>query len=174
MVFVQFARQHVDGSRYHCSFNLNRLPLRREHFGADGCLGLSQDRLNPKVLTEANDSKTEVPNRVLFVNRKELNEQQKQAVRNIVNGSHGMAPFLVFGPPGTGKTTTLTACIRAVLSTQPNSRILCCAPSNSAADLFVSNLAELSHLDCLRVNAAMRPKQSVPIAVLPYCRYNSN
>ena len=50
-----------------------------------------------------------------FYNRKiEDNEEQKQAVQNIVAGMSRPYPYLVFGPPGTGKTVTMVEAINQV------------------------------------------------------------
>ncbi|XP_026271678.1 putative helicase mov-10-B.1 isoform X1 [Frankliniella occidentalis] len=71
------------------------------------------------------------------------NPEQQAAVRNIVHNSSQNSPYLVFGPPGTGKTVTL---VEAILQLwDPNrkkTRILVCAPSNSAADEITSRLLE--------------------------------
>lgn len=57
-----------------------------------------------------------------------------QAVRHIVEGTAYPAPYLLFGPPGTGKTKTLVEAITQITLLQGHSRILVCATSNAAAD----------------------------------------
>ena len=42
------------------------------------------------------------------------NKEQEQAVRNIVAGTSRPVPYLVFGPPGTGKTVTIVEAIKQV------------------------------------------------------------
>ena len=49
-----------------------------------------------------------------FFYDRNLNSEQKQAVQKIVSGSSRPAPYLVFGPPGTGKTVTLVEAIKLV------------------------------------------------------------
>ena len=48
---------------------------------------------------------------------RDLNSEQQQAVQKILSGSSRPAPYLVFGPPGTGKTVTLVEAIKQVSST---------------------------------------------------------
>ncbi len=50
----------------------------------------------------------------LFDQKLEKNAEQKDAVCNIVAGTSKPAPYLVFGPPGTGKTVTLVEAIKQV------------------------------------------------------------
>ena len=49
-----------------------------------------------------------------FFYDRNLNSEQEQAVQKIVSGSSRPAPYLVFGPPGTGKTVTLVEAIKQV------------------------------------------------------------
>jgi len=43
------------------------------------------------------------------------NAQQMTAIRHILAGTSRPAPFLVFGPPGTGKTVTIVEAMKQVL-----------------------------------------------------------
>jgi helicase MOV-10 len=70
------------------------------------------------------------------------NLEQSQAVQNIVNGTSKPAPYLVFGPPGTGKTVTIVESIKQVWKLNENSHILATAPSNSAADLVAERILQ--------------------------------
>lgn len=45
----------------------------------------------------------------------ENNNEQLQAVKHIVAGSSGSNPYVIFGPPGTGKTVTVVEAIKQVL-----------------------------------------------------------
>ncbi|XP_018494475.1 putative helicase MOV-10 [Galendromus occidentalis] len=68
------------------------------------------------------------------------NPEQLCAVRNIVLGLHRPAPYVLFGPPGTGKTTTITEAIIQVYRKLPESRILIVTPSNAAANVVTEKL----------------------------------
>lgn len=50
-----------------------------------------------------------------FDKKIEGNKEQKQAVKNILAGTSKPYPYLVFGPPGTGKTVTVVEAIKQVL-----------------------------------------------------------
>lgn len=50
----------------------------------------------------------------LFDSKLEGNIEQYTAVCNIVAGVSKPAPYLVFGPPGTGKTVTMVEAIKQV------------------------------------------------------------
>ncbi|KAI1732465.1 AAA domain-containing protein [Ditylenchus destructor] len=71
-----------------------------------------------------------------------FNRCQKQAIYAIVNGVHGSVPFILWGPPGTGKTVTLVECVKQLIIKSRTNRILICAPSNTAADLLALKLLE--------------------------------
>ena len=68
----------------------------------------------------------------------EGNPEQRSAVERILNKSSGSWPFVVFGPPGTGKTTTLCEAVYQLVSR--NIKVAVCAPSNNAAHVFARKL----------------------------------
>jgi superfamily I DNA and/or RNA helicase len=69
--------------------------------------------------------------------------------------------FVLHGPPGTGKTTTLVAAVQAALCGSP--QVLVCAPSNAAADLLTERLAAAG-VKVLRIGNPARISEEI----LPY------
>ncbi|KAG7468665.1 hypothetical protein MATL_G00145460 [Megalops atlanticus] len=71
----------------------------------------------------------------------ELNPKQRAAMALIVgdvSGPPSVAPVLIYGPFGTGKTFTLARAAKEILK-QPGTRLLICTHTNSAADLYVKD-----------------------------------
>uniref|UniRef100_A0A3Q3LAP8 RNB domain-containing protein n=1 Tax=Labrus bergylta TaxID=56723 RepID=A0A3Q3LAP8_9LABR len=70
---------------------------------------------------------------------KKLNPKQQSAISFITGNSivpRNVAPLLIYGPFGTGKTFTLATAARE-LCKQPHSKVLICTYTNSSADLYV-------------------------------------
>ncbi|XP_032369029.1 helicase with zinc finger domain 2 isoform X3 [Etheostoma spectabile] len=68
-----------------------------------------------------------------------LNAQQQAAIDFITGNSNvqkHVAPLLIYGPFGTGKTFTLATAARE-LCKQPHNKVLICTHTNSSADLYV-------------------------------------
>ncbi|GFR52025.1 hypothetical protein Agub_g14449, partial [Astrephomene gubernaculifera] len=97
---------------------------------------------------------------------KALNDEQKLAVREVVRGAHHPLPYLIFGPPGTGKTTTLVEAALQLLRTNPAHRLLAVAPSNSAADKLMEDISAIAQLNTgqiMRLVAFSRPLEDLPL-----------
>lgn len=63
--------------------------------------------------SKAESSRKERPEDFLY--NTSLNERQRAAVCRIVSGQCRPTPYLLFGPPGTGKTITVVEAILQVL-----------------------------------------------------------
>ncbi|XP_075394590.1 RNA helicase Mov10l1-like [Tenrec ecaudatus] len=100
-----------------------------------------------------------------------LNENQKLAVRRILSGECRPVPYILFGPPGTGKTVTLIEAILQVHNNLPNSRILICAPSNSAAEHLCLQLHQTKVLKpgtLVQVNSNCRRDKAIGEVIMLY------
>ncbi|QRV74351.1 RNA helicase [Ceratobasidium sp. AG-Ba] len=103
------------------------------------------------------------------------NEEQLQAVKRVTSLPSGSSPFIIFGPPGTGKTMTIVECIAQLLD-KPSSRILACAPSNSATDLIAErliNTRDLTPAELFRLNAIWRPRIELPEDLVEYSLHHN-
>uniref|UniRef100_A0A667WP26 RNA helicase n=1 Tax=Myripristis murdjan TaxID=586833 RepID=A0A667WP26_9TELE len=103
----------------------------------------------------------------------DLNPPQREAVKRILSGECRPLPYVLFGPPGTGKTVTLIEAILQVYHFLPSSRVLVCTPSNSAADLICIRLHDSGFLHAAslaRVNASCRQEEFIPEVLKQYSR----
>ncbi|TBU29420.1 P-loop containing nucleoside triphosphate hydrolase protein [Dichomitus squalens] len=161
----------AEGRRYNVSFQLNRIPLRRQHQALDASAPDPQRLLFPLPGQQGLGralGQDEQP--VTFFNPLiAANPAQTLAVKSILQLRPGAAPFVVFGPPGTGKTVTDVEAILQILDRDKDAKILACAPSNSAADIIALRLsATFTTAEMFRANAPSRDPRSVPEALELY------
>ncbi|KAK6470412.1 putative helicase mov-10-B.1 isoform X1 [Huso huso] len=162
----KLVNKHITNMKFEVTFTFNRLPLKLQH----RALGMAvkhdlKDFLFPWCSLGTNLA---IPNLRLYDQNLGRNPEQDLAVKCIVAGTSRPAPFLVFGPPGTGKTVTIVEAIKQVHFTLKDSHILACAPSNSASDLLCQRL--LQHVDkhaIYRLNAFSRDPGDLPADILP-------
>ncbi|KAG6811022.1 hypothetical protein H0H92_009325 [Tricholoma furcatifolium] len=161
---------------FYVRFKLNRYPARRQHQALDSAF--SEERVmfpGQKFLPKGTypkpaDVRLQLANPLI-----EKNLPQLQAVVSIVKQPPGSLPFVIFGPPGTGKTMTMIEAIKQVLKADPGARVLACAPSNSAADIIAMRLRDsLSYNELFRFYASSRGKEQVPIELLDYTHTRSD
>ncbi|XP_078098141.1 putative helicase MOV-10 isoform X2 [Mustelus asterias] len=165
----------LDNMRFNISFTFNRLPLQLQHRAAQ----LAKDtNLKDMLFPTFSDGKCIHPfdrSLALYDRSLENNPEQADAVRFIVSGISRPAPYLVFGPPGTGKTVTIVEAIKQVLKCIPTAHILACAPSNSATDLLCQRIRK--HVDkrqIYRLNAMSRTWDTIPQDVQECSNWNES
>uniref|UniRef100_A0AAY4CHQ0 Probable helicase with zinc finger domain n=1 Tax=Denticeps clupeoides TaxID=299321 RepID=A0AAY4CHQ0_9TELE len=153
-------------------FQLNRLPLCEMHYALD--------RIKDTRLLFPDISQTPTipwsPNRQWDEQMDpRLNAKQKEAILAITTPlSVQLPPVLIIGPYGTGKTFTLAQAAKHILK-QPNTRVLICTHSNSAADLYIKDYlhsyveAGNTHAYPLRVYFRNRWVKTVHPLVQQYC-----
>ncbi|KAK7042905.1 hypothetical protein VNI00_008640 [Paramarasmius palmivorus] len=172
-VVLKFNRSFAGSTRdrYLVRFKLNRIPIRRQHQAMDSAF-VEERVLFPGDIHWHNQ-RQQKPS--LYVKNKLIasNPRQLEAVQAIVSLQPGSIPFVVFGPPGTGKTVTVVEAMLQILSNNPDARILACAPSNSAADLIAQRLISLGPDVLFRAYAPSRFKDQVPDNVLPFTYQNA-
>ncbi|XP_066240525.1 3'-5' exoribonuclease HELZ2 [Saccopteryx leptura] len=105
------------------------------------------------------------------------NLKQKLAVEFIAGSNPGaqlVAPLLIYGPFGTGKTYTLAMASLEVIR-QPHTKVLICTHTNSAADIYIQehfhSYVSSGHPEAkpLRVMYTDRPPSQTDAATLQYC-----
>uniref|UniRef100_A0A4W3IPT2 RNA helicase n=1 Tax=Callorhinchus milii TaxID=7868 RepID=A0A4W3IPT2_CALMI len=157
----------IDNMKFNVSFTFNRFPLQMQH----RAVKLSREhKLQHLLFPSFSHGVSIIP----LDQTLEENPEQFDAIRYILSGLSRPAPYLIFGPPGTGKTVTIVEAIKQVVDHIPNAHILACAPSNSATDLLCQRL--LKHLDkqsLYRLNAFCREWKHIPTDVQECSNWDS-
>ncbi|XP_039956870.1 putative helicase MOV-10 [Bactrocera tryoni] len=128
--------------KYDIIFRSNRVHVRYQHRALELLNEVRRAYLfpnrNPYKKEFAKDVKLQIINRQISENPEQL-----QAVKQIVGGANPYAPYIVVGPPGTGKTTTIVEAILQLYINRPKCHILITASTNSACDTIALKLCEL-------------------------------
>uniref|UniRef100_A0A452UKG3 RNA helicase n=1 Tax=Ursus maritimus TaxID=29073 RepID=A0A452UKG3_URSMA len=163
----------VDGLTFKVNFTFNRQPLRVQHRALELT---GRWPLWPMLFPVASRGVPLLPSDVklkLYDRSLESNPEQLQAMKYIVTGTTRPAPYIIFGPPGTGKTVTLVEAIKQVVKHLPKAHILACAPSNSGADLLCQRLRVHLPSSIYRLLAPSRDIRMVPEDIKPCCNWDA-
>ncbi|MED6239493.1 hypothetical protein ATANTOWER_007135 [Ataeniobius toweri] len=161
----------INKMKFDVEFTINRLTMKLQH----RAVNLAVKHKLGEVLFPSDTavSTVSVTDLRMFNRQLKDNLEQRNAVQHIIAGSSKPAPYIVFGPPGTGKTITLVEAINQVIKADPSAHILACAPSNSACDLLCERLkSQLSSYQLYRMYASSRDANSVPKGLLKYCNWD--
>ncbi|XP_031636601.1 probable RNA helicase armi isoform X2 [Contarinia nasturtii] len=164
LLLVQFNDDFVqtfDFGDYYVQFFFSRLTYVRQHFAIDLAVELfGIDYLMPKEINLRGNPL--INKRMLKEDKQQgsakqrkrirettehywfnqnLNSDQKIAVLRVLRGDL-LLPYIIVGPPGTGKTTALLEIVLQIFHLKKDSRILIVTQSNSAADLIATRLIQ--------------------------------
>ncbi|KAF5285040.1 hypothetical protein FQR65_LT02352 [Abscondita terminalis] len=157
---------HVENKKYSVSFGFNRVPLRAEH----QAITLARKHEIIPFLCPALTIAREVDHFDFNWYDIASNQNQKSAVEHILSQTARPLPYLIFGPPGTGKTVTVVEAILQIRLHKPDQKMLVCAPSNFAADEIMKRLIKkgMSKLTLFRYVALSYSSDLIDISVKPY------
>ncbi|GFY90637.1 P-loop containing nucleoside triphosphate hydrolases superfamily protein [Actinidia rufa] len=163
----EFDMHYRVGDLYNIRFTYNRVNMRRLYKAVQAAESLETNLLFPSQSKIRRIKTTQIKP---FTS---LNEEQLHAVAMIL-GCEGAPPYVIHGPPGTGKTMTLVEAIFQLYTARKNTRILVCAASNSAADHILEKLANNSEVgvkenEIFRLNATSRSYVDVQANNIRFC-----
>ncbi|XP_030554711.1 uncharacterized protein LOC115758287 isoform X1 [Drosophila novamexicana] len=128
-------RHLPDNTTYALLFRPVRAVLRYQ-YRALHQLKLTNAEHVQRLLFPATIQRQPVANGALCLHNEHIgrNPEQQQAVQQIAFSDKLPAPYIVFGPPGTGKTATICEAIYQLYVRRPETHILVLAGSNTACD----------------------------------------
>lgn len=184
-----FASSYISGMRVDVRFTFSRTTLRTSHqamvdMDAKGYDSPHHGIIFPESPETRNgpphlplNTRVVRPSQLRFYNRT-LNEEQQTAVVGVLRSVARPAPYVIYGPPGTGKTVTVVESILQTLNATGSnfsSRILVCAPSNTAVDVVVERLSPfVNRREMLRLVAYSRDRSTIPESIMEYTHYDES
>ncbi|XP_054154212.1 putative helicase MOV-10 [Oppia nitens] len=159
--FNEDFHKNFNGGDYKIAFQASRTTYRRCHHAIDLSPHILDQVLFPNKVVLKQAFKNIPYDSINWFN-KSLNTQQKLSVIGALRGQSRPSPYIIFGPPGTGKTVTIVESILQVFDKISHSRIIACTCANSSADLIVEKLLESGRVtdkDLIRVTALHRLHQ---------------
>ncbi|KYN14070.1 Putative helicase MOV-10 [Trachymyrmex cornetzi] len=156
--------------RFKINFQSRHWPLRCCHYAL---MIISECNWREIIYPQLKTNCTDMEFDIKWINTNiKKNERQKQAVMKILNNTARPAPYIIFGPPGTGKTATLVETICQIVRQYPTKNILVCALSNAAADEITKRLIKYIPINMIsRMYAPSREWLSVDKEIRPCANF---
>ncbi|OQR95699.1 RNA helicase [Thraustotheca clavata] len=172
---ASFSSTFRSSPTFNVRFIMSRTPMRLMHQGIT--LSILNEQTSLLFPTQPSCSLRSTSFGLTLSSGRPINPEQLQAVKDVMTLVRSYTapkiPYLLFGPPGTGKTVTVVEAILQLLKAVPKIKILVCAPSNAAADNIVDRVANsLSSRHLLRMMAYYRRQKDTPNSVLPFTLQN--
>ncbi|EDV96181.1 probable RNA helicase armi [Drosophila grimshawi] len=176
-------QQQYNSEDYRLEFHFSRYGFRKQHYAVNHITDyLGQHFLFPSKVTKRDNPQLDIQFRDDVMHlyddqlpwfNPQLNSIQKRAIYNILRGESDRIPYVIFGPPGTGKTVTLVETVLQLVYNLPGARVLVGTPSNSSADLITKRIIDSNVLqpgEFVRlVSHNQVEKDLVPPELMNYC-----
>ncbi|PON68216.1 hypothetical protein PanWU01x14_097760 [Parasponia andersonii] len=182
----EFHYQHYPARRYDISFSFNRVCLKRSHQAINDLSDFSfRNFVFPDSVFTSQKGSPHKPATNMSNYHTHLDHDMATAVHQILSIQPGSPPYLLSGPRCVSEAKScsyvakpsitgvvIEEAVIQIYEAFPDSRILICAPYNSACDVLMRGLMEvLPESDMFRANAAFREIEEVPDDILPSCYY---
>ncbi|XP_028773549.1 probable RNA helicase SDE3 [Neltuma alba] len=169
-----FHSVHKEEDLYNVHFTYNRLNMRRLYQAIEAAENLGSEFLFPHETSRRRRIETSH----LVPISGNINEEQMLAIKKILR-CKGAPPYLIHGPPGTGKTSTVVEAVLQLYKNHRKARILICAPSNSAADYLLEKLlgqkaVKFRDEEIFRLNASTRAYDDIKPELIRFCCFDES
>ena len=173
-ILVEFARvfdrHYIAGSKADVRFETSRVTTELLHDSLKKVASY-ESHIFPTVRQVESD--VQPPAREMTFLSRDLNDEQKVAVKSAMSDRDN-CPFTIFGPPGTGKTTTVVEIVAQMY--RAGKRVMIMAPSNNACDLFLQRVMRdggVPKSQVLRVYGYSRSVNQVPSSLLEVSNFDA-
>lgn len=193
----QFEEAHLQ-KRYDVTFHYSRSPFMKLHHGLDEMVKkFNEEFLFPDAVVEkpplldvsydceeeeSSPEKRRAPMKLrkpcgeveeVPWHNQDLNWHQKRVIVNALRAECRPMPYLICGPPGTGKTSTLVELVLQQFLNNNQATILICTPSNSAGNLILDKLVQSDQILIAQLARVIgfqaKEREMVPEEMLKYC-----
>ncbi|EDV99682.1 GH12466 [Drosophila grimshawi] len=166
-------QQQYNSEDYRLEFHFSRYGFRKQHYAVNHIPNyLGQHFLFPSKVTKRDNPQLDVQFRDDVMH---LYDDQLPCWTpyKILRGESDRIPYVIFGPPGTGKSVTLVETVLQLVYNLSGARVLVGTPSNSSADLITKRIIDSNVLqpgEFIRLVSHNQVKKDlVPPELMTYC-----